>query len=68
MAQAGLTREQHMGFSFRKSTGIGRGRRVNVSERGASVSQRVGRVTVNSRGTGSIRILPGLSFRFGKRR
>ena len=43
------------------------GRRLNISKRGASLSQRIGRVTLNSRGGGSIRILPGLSFRFGRR-
>lgn len=57
-----------MGFVFRKSIRLGRGTRVNLSRRGASVSERIGRVTLNSRGGGSIRILPGLSFRFGKRR
>jgi Protein of unknown function (DUF4236) len=57
-----------MGFVFRKSFGLGRGTRLNLSNRGASVSKRIGRLTLNSRGTGSIRLLPGLSFRFGKRR
>jgi hypothetical protein len=57
-----------MGFVFRKSLRLGRGRRLNLSSRGASVSQRIGRLTLSSRGGGSIRILPGLSFRFGKRR
>jgi hypothetical protein len=57
-----------MGFVFRKSFGLGRGTRLNLSKRGASVSQRLGRLTVNSRGGGSFRILPGLSFRFGRRR
>jgi hypothetical protein len=56
-----------MGFSFRRSLSLGKGRRLNISKRGASVSQRIGRVTLNSRGGGSIRILPGLSFRFGRR-
>lgn len=46
---------------------LGRTTHVNVSKRGASVSKRVGRLTLNSRGGGSIRILPGLSFRFGRR-
>lgn len=57
-----------MGFVFRRSIGLGRGTRLNISNRGASVSQRIGRLTLNSRGGGSIRILPGLSFRFGRRR
>ena len=57
-----------MGFVFRRSLRIGRGTRLNLSNRGASVSQRIGRLTLNSRGGGSIRLLPGLSFRFGRRR
>ncbi|MCU1472772.1 DUF4236 domain-containing protein [Amnibacterium sp.] len=56
-----------MGFSFRRSISLGKGRRLNLSKRGASVSQRIGRVTFNSRGGGSVRLLRGLSFRFGKR-
>ena len=57
-----------MGFVFRRSIRLGRSGRLNISKRGASVSERIGRLTVNSRGGGSIRILPGLSFRFGRRR
>lgn len=57
-----------MGFQFRKSKSLGYGTRLNVSKSGASVSKKVGRVTINSRGRGSIRIAPGLSFRFGKHR
>jgi hypothetical protein len=57
-----------MGFVWRKRIKIGKGESVNLSRHGASVSKRVGRVTVNSRGRGSIRIMPGLSFRFGRRR
>ena len=56
-----------MGFRFQRRVS-GNGARLNVSKRGASMSKRVGRVTFNSRGGGSIRILPGLSFRFGRRR
>ncbi len=57
-----------MGFVFRRSIRLGRSGRLNLSKRGASVSERIGRLTLNSRGGGSIRILPGLSFRFGRRR
>ena len=57
-----------MGLVFNKRVRLSRGSRANISKRGVSVSQKVGRVTLNSRGGGSIRILPGLSFRFGKRR
>ena len=56
-----------MGLVFRRSVRLGRGSRLNISERGASVSTRIGRLTVNSRGGGSFRIMKGLSFRFGKR-
>ena len=57
-----------MGFVVRRSLRLGRGSRLNLSNRGASISQRIGRLTLNSRGGGSIRLLPGLSFRFGRRR
>ena len=57
-----------MGFVFRRSVRLGDGTRLNLSNRGASLSKRIGRLTVSSRGGGSIRILPGLSFRFGRRR
>jgi hypothetical protein len=56
-----------MGLVFRKRIQVGENQTVDVSKRGASVAKRVGRVTVNSRGRGSIRILPGLSFRIGRR-
>lgn len=53
-----------MGFTFRKSRRLGRASRLNLSGTGASVSRRHGPVTVSSRGRGSVRILPGVSFRF----
>jgi hypothetical protein len=53
-----------MGFVYRKSLPFGRGRRLTLSKSGASVSQRLGRVTLSSRGRGSVRLLPGLSYRF----
>lgn len=53
-----------MGLIFRRRKSLGKGTILNVSNRGASVSKRAGRVTVNSRGRVSVRILPGLSWRF----
>jgi hypothetical protein len=53
-----------MGFVFRSRKRIGKGRYLNLSKSGASVSQRVGRVSLSSRGRGSIRLLKGLSYRF----
>ena len=54
-----------MGFVFRERVRASRRATVNLSGRGASVSERVGPVTVNSRGRLSVRILPWLSFRIG---
>lgn len=57
-----------MGFIYRKRVKLGKNGHINISKRGASVSEKIGPLTLNSRGGGSIRILTGLSFRFGKRR
>jgi hypothetical protein len=56
-----------MGLIYRKSVRVGANTRVNLSRHGASISKRVGPVSLNSRGRVSVRILPGLSFRFGGR-
>lgn len=56
-----------MGFTYRRRKSLGSGSWLNVSKRGASVSKRIGRATLNSRGGGSFRIAKGLSFRWGKR-
>lgn len=53
-----------MGLNFRKRIATTPTTAVNVSKTGGSVSKRVGRVTLNTRGTGRIRIAKGLSFRF----
>lgn len=55
-----------MGFTFRRSFSLGRGMRLNLSRRGASVSKRVGPLTANSRRRYSVRLMKGLSYR-GKR-
>lgn len=57
-----------MGISYRRRFRLGRGTSLNVSNSGVSVSKRVGRVSVNSRGGISIRILPGLVWRIGGRK
>ena len=60
-----------MGIQYRRSRSVAKGARVNVSGSkrgvGLSLSQRTGPLTLNSRGRGSLRVAPGLSFRFGKR-
>jgi hypothetical protein len=53
-----------MGFVYRRRKRLGRNSWANVSGSGVSVSRRVGRVTVNSRGSGRVRIFKGLSVRF----
>jgi hypothetical protein len=58
--------ERH-GLVFGTRIRIGANETVNLSKGAASVATRVGQVTVNSRSRGSIRILLGLSFRFGRR-
>lgn len=39
-----------MGFSYRKRIKIGNGTFLNISKSGVSVSQKVGKTTINSRG------------------
>jgi hypothetical protein len=57
-----------MGLIFRRTKRVG-DTDVNVTGRGVSLSRRVGdRLRLNSRGTGSFRVMRGLSFRFGRRR
>lgn len=53
-----------MGLVYRRRIRTGRSSWLNLSRSGVSASKRAGRVTLNSRGRGSVRILPGLSFRF----
>jgi hypothetical protein len=57
-----------VGLNYRRRIIVGRGSWFNVSKSGVSASRRTGRVTVNSRGRGSVRIAKGLSFRWGRRR
>ena len=53
-----------MGLVWRKRLRLGKGAHLNLSKSGATVSKRTGRVTLNSRGRVSVRLLPGLSWRF----
>jgi hypothetical protein len=54
-----------MGLIFRKRIKVAPNTAVNLSRHGASVSERVGPVTVNTRGRVTVRLLPGLTFRLG---
>ena len=57
-----------MGLSYRRRKRLTPTSWLNLSKSGVSASERIGRVTLNTRGGGRIRIAKGLSFRFGKRR
>ena len=52
-----------MGLIFRRRVRVGRDSWANVSGSGVSVSKRVGRVTVNSRGRATVRLGRGISWR-----
>ena len=52
-----------MALVWRRSLRVGKRSRLNLSKSGASLSQRVGPVTINSRRRASIRLPFGLSFR-----
>lgn len=52
-----------MGLQYRKRARIGRNSWVNLSTRGVSVSKKIGRVTLNSRGHIRVRIAKGLFWR-----
>ncbi len=65
--QSTTTEGTSHGLVFRKRIRLGANETVNLSKGAASAAKRVGQVTVNSRGRGSIRILPGLSVRLGRR-
>ena len=53
-----------MGLVFYRRKRLGRSTFLNLSRSGASVSKRVGRLSLSSRGRGSIRLGKGLSWRF----
>lgn len=54
-----------MGFYFRKRVGLGKGQWLNFSKRGVSFSKRIGRLTLNSRGSANARIGKGIGYRTG---
>ena len=62
--QAGhCTGGEDVGFTFRRRKRLARGTNLNLSKSGASLSKRVGPVTVNSRGRISLRLGKGFGFR-----
>jgi hypothetical protein len=53
-----------MGFVFNRLQRIGRKANLNLTKSSASVSKKLGPISVSSRGRGSIRLAKGLSVRF----
>lgn len=51
-----------MALRIRKSVGVAKGVHLNLSKSGVSVSQKVGPVTVNSRGRVSTHVAPGMTY------
>lgn len=52
-----------MGLFFRKSRKLGKSTRLNISTTGASVSKKIGPLSISSRGNVSFRLGKGLGFR-----
>jgi len=52
-----------MGLIFRKTKKIGKNTRLNFSKSGVSVTEKLGPVTINSRGRITIRLGKGLTWR-----
>ena len=52
-----------MGISYRKRIKIGDGTFLNISKSGVSVSQKVGKITINSRGTRTVNLGNGITYR-----
>jgi hypothetical protein len=50
---------------FSKRVRIAKDTNLNLSKSGASISKKIGGVTVNSRGKASVRVAPGLSVKLG---
>jgi hypothetical protein len=53
-----------VGLQIRRSFRLGRSNRVNLSRSGFSLSKRAGRLSLNSRGRGSIRLGKGIRWTF----
>ena len=53
-----------MPLVWRRSIRLGRRARLNLSKSGVSLSKKVGPLSMNSRGRGSIRLGRGISWRF----
>ncbi len=57
-----------MGISYRKRIKIGDDTYLNISKSGVSVSQKVGKTTINSKGTTTVSLGNGITYRTSKKR
>ncbi len=57
-----------MGFNFRKRIKIGDGTFLNISKRGVSISKKVGKTTLNSKGKITINFGNGLTWTSSKKK
>ncbi|GAA1472968.1 DUF4236 domain-containing protein [Corynebacterium felinum] len=52
-----------MGISFRRRKKIGKNTHLNMSKSGASITHKIGPLTINSRGRVTLRLGKGLTWR-----
>ena len=57
-----------MGFSFYKRIKIGDGTFLNISKSGFSISQKVAKATINSRGRTTVNLGNGLIYRTSRKK
>ena len=53
-----------MGFMFRKTIQLTKHLKANISKRGVSFTGKIGPVSINSKGRGSIKLFNGLNYIF----
>ena len=57
-----------MEISYRKRIKVGDGTFLNISKSGVSISQKVGKTTINSRGTTTVNLGNGITYRTSKKK
>ncbi len=57
-----------MGISYHKRVKIDKGTFLNISKSGVSVSKKLGKVTVNSKGNVTVNLGNGLTYRINKKK
>ncbi len=57
-----------MGISYQKRIKVGDGTFLNISKSGVSISQKVGKITINSKGTTTVNLGKGVTYRTSKKK